>query len=365
MNVAAPRLSRRPSRRRALVWAMATAALTPGLWGGAGPVFAKAGEGPGAQAPVLVDRSAFVFPYTTRAAWLAFVRGLEGGEAAAADYATLYSEADYARYVEGRTTHIERIRYRNQGLTIHGLMVAPRTPGPHPVIIYNHGGVMQWGRILLPEVLEFNRLAERGYIVLASTYRGESGSDGQPSMDGGDVSDSLALMTVAAGLPQADADRIGMWGFSRGGLVTYGALARDPGLRAAVIVGGPTDLVHASRRAEFDAFVYPHVITDYAADPTRALTRLSPIEWPQALAAIPLLLLQGGADDRVDPSDAVRMAAALQALHRPCRLKVYEGGSHTLSENYADVRRELDRWFDLYVRDANLSAPASAAMPPP
>ncbi len=238
-------------------------------------------------------------------------------------------------------------------------MVEPRTPGPHPVIIFNHGGVMQWGRIILPEVLEFHRLAERGYIVLASNYRGEGGSEGKPSMDGGDVDDVLALLKLVDVLPGADPKRVGMWGFSRGGFVTYGTLARTDRVAAAVIVGGPTDLIDAPRRAEFDRFVYPHVIRDYVRDKTAALTRLSPIRWPERLASTtPLLLLQGGDDARVQPSDALRMAVALQRLKRSYRLKLYEGGSHNLLEDMSDVRREMDRWFDAYVRDGK-PAPAN------
>jgi dipeptidyl aminopeptidase/acylaminoacyl peptidase len=210
---------------------------------------------------------------------------------------------------------------------------------------------MQWGRIILPEILEFNRLAERGYIVLASNYRGEGGSEGNPDMDGGDVEDSLALIQVAERLHGADPTRIGMWGFSRGGLVTYGALTRTNRIAAAIIVGGPTDLLNSPRRAEFDEFVYPHVIRNYAQDRAAALARLSPIRWPERLAsATPLLLLHGGDDPRVTPDEVLRMGQALQARRHPYRLKLYEGGSHSLVENLPDLRVEMDRWFDLYLR---------------
>ena len=311
------------------------------------------------------SRTEYTFPFETRAAWLTFVRTTPGGVAAADDYSRLFPEADYARYRRGVTTRQFRISYRSDGLLIRGLMVQPRTPGPHPVIIFNHGGVMQWGRIILPEVLEFHRLAERGYIVVASNYRGEGGSEGKPSMDGGDVNDVLALLKLIDTLPNADRTRIGMWGFSRGGLVTYGALTRTDRIAAAVIVGGPTDLADASRRAEFDEHVYPHVIADYARDKDAALARLSPIRWPERLAAkTPILLLQGGDDPRVPPGDALRMALSLQQLKRSFRLKLYEGGSHSLVENMADVRLEMDRWLDAYVRDRKSAPPNGVTVLP-
>ena len=85
-------------------------------------------------------------------------------------------------------------------------------------------------------------------------------------MDGGHVSDSLALIGWADKMSNADSTRIGMWGFSHGGFVTLGALKATERLRAAAIVGAPTDLVNTKRRAEFDEFEYPHVIKDYSQD---------------------------------------------------------------------------------------------------
>ena len=298
-----------------------------------------------------------------RAEWLDFIRKGPGGDAAASHYDRAFPEADWIRYRAGGATRASRITYRSDGLLIRGLVVAPRTPGPHPVIVFNHGGVMQWGRIVLADVLEFHRLAERGYIVVASTYRGEGGSEGKPSMGGGDVADVLALLNIVDRLPNADRTRVGMWGISRGGLVAYHALTRTDRIAGAVIIGGPTDLANASRRAEFDEHVYPHVITDYTRDKDAALARLSPINWPNRLAArTPLLLLHGGDDPRVAPSDALGMGLALQRLKRSYRLEVYEGGSHSLFENMSDVRGEMDRWLDFYVRDRR-PGPANGVTP--
>ncbi len=301
---------------------------------------------------VLVRQEPYKFPYSKRAEWLAFVAGVKDGAPIAESYAALFSEDEFDRYRSGQRTRTSRITYRHDGLLINGFLVEPTTRGPHPVLIFNHGGVMKWGRIVLPEMLEFNRLAERGYIVLASYYRGEGGSEGEPSMDGGDVSDTLALIALAEKMPNADPQRIGMWGFSRGGFVTLGVLKATDRLRAAVLVGAPTDFVNAKRRAEFDEFVYPYVIKKYAQNKEAALVRLSPIRWPEKLAArTPILILHGGDDPRVEPTDSLRLAGELQRLQRSYRLKIYEGGSHALVENGLDVRRELDRWFDSYVRD--------------
>lgn len=56
------------------------------------------------------------------------------------------------------------------------------------------------------------------------------------------------------------------------------------------------------------------------------------------------------------------MASALQRLKRSYRLNIYEGGGHDLIADLADVRGEMDRWFDRYVRD-RVPPPANAAVP--
>lgn len=327
---------------------------------GAAPAATHSAPGAAATASgTLVSREPYRFPFPLRAEWLAFVRGLPDGDAAAQAYTKLYSDTDYAGWAAGATTTTSRVIYMSDGLKIRGLLIEPRTPGRHPVIIFNHGGVGRWGRIVLADILELNRLAGRGYVVLASAFRGEGGSEGRPDMGGGDVDDALALIRVAEHLPSADATRIGMWGFSRGGLVTYGAVARSQRIAAAVIQGGPTDLVHADRRAEFDRYVYPDVIPGYGKDKEGELARRSPINWPERLLPkTAILLVQGGDDPRVAPNDALGMAAALQRLKRPYRLKLYEGGGHDLLGDFADVQTEMDRWFDRYVRD-RVSAPAN------
>jgi len=107
-----------------------------------------------------------------------------------------------------------------------------------------------------------------------------------------------------------------------------GALKATDRQRAAAIVSAPTDLVNKKRRAEFDEFVYPHVIRDYARTRMGHFAWLSPIRWPEKLAArTPILILHGCDDPRVEPTDSIRLAGELQRLQRSYRLKIYEGGS--------------------------------------
>jgi dipeptidyl aminopeptidase/acylaminoacyl peptidase len=329
------------------------------LWAGPPDVtFWKGEDG------MLLEQQLYRFAEDDYDRWIAGIGKELPHPAAAQIVSESYSRDLFERHRKNERVEGYRIVYSSGGLRIAGYLVKPKQPvGRLPVIIFNHGGVMQWGHINSYEVLEMYRLAERGYAVLASHFRGEGGSQGQPEMGGGDVADALNLIALARRQEWADANRVGMWGFSRGGGVTYQALANTDAIRAAVIIGGPVDAIGSHRRAEFEEFVYPHVLRNYEHDKERALERISPIRWVESLSErTAILMLHGGADWRVLADNSLRMAGELQRLQRPYALKTYEGGSHNLLENFTEVRREMDRWFDRYVRDGSIP-PSNAPQP--
>lgn len=300
---------------------------------------------------VIVSREPYVCSSADRTAWLDNFEGPVRDR-----FSSLIDDAAFDRLCVGGGVVVERITYLSDGVEVRGYAARPSEPGPDgvPVIIYNHGGVLEWGNIYFFDLLEFARLAARGYVVLASHFRGEGGSEGQADMGRGDVADALNLLDVADAIDGADVERVGMWGFSRGGRLTYQALAASDRIDAAVVIGGPTDALSFFRHDEFDEHVYPRAIPDYGSDPQAALERNSPLRWVERLAPAPILVLHGGEDDRVEVSDSLQMAQRLQDLGRPYQLTIYADGSHSLFELWHSVRRDMDLWFDrhLTVSDA-------------
>lgn len=213
-----------------------------------------------AQSP-WASQEDYAFPYDDRETWLDFMDESPDPAWRADVVRHLVPREDFQRYASGRTVRAARVTYRSDGLEIRGFSFTPQeADGPLPVVIFGHGGVGEWGRITFFDVLEMYRLAERGYVVLASALRGEGGSEGMPNLGSGDLRDMLELLDIATRLDGADPDRIGYWGFSRGAGLGYRLLAATEAIDAAVLVGGGADAVASPRRAEFEESVYPGIL---------------------------------------------------------------------------------------------------------
>lgn len=249
---------------------------------------------------------------------------------------------------------IRSITYLSDGLRVQGYLAWPKQAGKWPCLIYNRGGNRSFGALEDKDAaMLLGRIASWGYVVVASQYRGNAGGEGQDEFGGSDVADVLNLVPLLESVPQADASRIGMYGWSRGGMMTYIALTRTKRIAAAVIGGGDSDLFEtAKQRPDIAKKVQAELIPNYARNKEAELTARSVIRWPEKLhKKTALLLLHGSADWRIDPRESLAMATALYESKHPFRFVFFEGGDHGLSEYQQEVQRLTKDWLDHYVRD--------------
>lgn len=124
-----------------------------------------------------------------------------------------------------------RIDYPSDGLTITGVMQVPKAgKEPYPVIVMNHGF---FSRAVYSSGDGTDRAAEflnrHGYLTLSTDYRSWGDSDiGYSLFYSGLVIDVINLLEAIPSIPQADPERIGLWGHSMGGGVTLKVLTIDP-----------------------------------------------------------------------------------------------------------------------------------------
>ena len=256
-----------------------------------------------------------------------------------------------------------KIKYMSDGLKIVGFIYKPKvTTGKRlPAIIFNRGGLADGA--IGPEnfnyLWEMHRYASEGFVVLASQYRGTGGSEGKDEVAGADTNDVMNLIPLARSLGYVDMDRLFMWGYSRGAIMTLQAIRRGAPLRAAAIVGAPTDNTAQANNHGFIQFarsVYP----DFDARKEEHLRSRSAVLWADKLD-VPLLILQGGADPGVKPTQAMALAQKLDEAGKLYELVIYAKDDHPVSQNAEDrLRRTID-WFK-NVRAMSIAQPVQKAL---
>lgn len=244
------------------------------------------------------------------------------------------------------------ISYLSDGLKVRGFVVKPKQKGKYPCIIYNRGGNRNTGALnFATALLRMGQLAKQGYVVIGSQYRGNANGEGQEEFGGQDVNDVTILPEVLAEIEEADTSRIGMYGWSRGGMMSYIALTKMKNIKAVVVGGAPTNLTQINR-PKMEEMVYAELIPKYWKNKTVELEKRSAIyladQFPKD---IPILMLHGNADWRVKSTESLNLALKFEELRIPYRLKIFEGGDHGLSEHRKEVNIEVSRWFNAYLKE--------------
>jgi dipeptidyl aminopeptidase/acylaminoacyl peptidase len=253
-------------------------------------------------------------------------------------------------------TDLFRITYISDELKINGYMAQPKAPGLYPIIIFNRGGNRDFGA--LDDVRAsfiLREMASWGYVVAASNYRGGGDSEGMEEFGGKDVNDIHNLIPLLANEKMADTTRMGIYGYSRGGLMTYKVLSETCNFKAAIVGAGVTNSFRVIKeRPEMEQRVYSQLIPDYEDNKEEALKARSAIFWADRLCTTtPIMLLHGSSDWRVSPEDALDMASELYKKNHPFRFHFYEGGDHGLTEYRPQTSHAIQEFFDFYVKDSN------------
>jgi dipeptidyl aminopeptidase/acylaminoacyl peptidase len=218
-----------------------------------------------------------------------------------------------------------------------------------PVIIFNRGGFLERGKIESFNLVDFTGLAEQGFVVLASQYRGNDGGEGHEELGGADLDDVSNLLATARSLPYADTGNIFMYGVSRGGMMTFLEMKRNFPINAAAVVGAVYDLPAFGERAPGVLTEAARLIPDYAQRGIAALQERSVMKWPEAIN-VPLLILHGANDDEVPPTEALTFAMKLSNLKKPYELVVYADDVHEVAGNRRERDERIAAWFKRYLR---------------
>ena len=147
----------------------------------------------------------------------------------------------YGDVIEQTDTYTRfEVTYGSGPVTVSGVLLRPRGRGPFPGIVLNHGyidpGYYVTGQGLAREQVW---LAEAGFAVLHTDYRGHAGSDPAGDLERetrlGYTRDAVHAVLALEREPYVDPERMAMLGRSMGGGITLNALVVHPGLVEAAV----------------------------------------------------------------------------------------------------------------------------------
>ncbi|HEY8876818.1 MAG TPA: S9 family peptidase [Roseateles sp.] len=244
------------------------------------------------------------------------------------------------------------------GGEVHGLLALP--PGarlPLPTVLLIHGGPNgQDAHDLQTRNLLRERLVAAGYAVLLVNYRGSSGR-GQAFQraifaDWGhlEVLDLHAAVDWAVKQGIADPARLGVGGWSYGGLLTDYLIATDTRFKAAVSGAGS-----GNQLSMFGSDMYAVQYEREMGLPWAQRERWLKVSYPFFKAdriKTPTLFLGGEKDFNVPIAGSEQMYQALKMLGVPTQLVIYPGQFHGLSlpSYQRDWETRFIAWMDKYLK---------------
>jgi dipeptidyl aminopeptidase/acylaminoacyl peptidase len=240
------------------------------------------------------------------------------------------------------------------GTDVHGLIVKPAgyKPGTkYPTLLIIHGGPNGQDQHSFSFDREF--FAANGYVVLAINYRGSAGRGNawQKSIHAnwGDLESADLIGAVDEAIKQGIADpaRLGIGGWSYGGISTDNVIARDQRFKAAVSGAGVALVMSL-----YGVDQYIHQYDNELGQPWKAQnldkwTRSSYAFFNADKIKTPTLFMGGEKDFNVPIAGGEQMYQALKSLGVDTQLVIYPGQFHGLTTPSYE-RDRLQRYLNWY-----------------
>lgn len=256
------------------------------------------------------------------------------------------------------------VRFKaTDGLSVPAQLFLPAGKGPHPALVYVHGGPSRqmfpgfhFSNYYANDYAINRRLAELGYVVLSVNFRSGVGygrafreAEGRAWREASEYRDVLGAGRWLAQRDDVDRGRIGIWGGSYGGLLTAQALARNSDLFAAgVAIHGVFDWSWLSalpghlNPSKFFGVAEADRKTAFAASPVGAIDG-----WKS-----PVLLVSGDQDMNVDVLETVDLSRKLDDRGVEVRTVLMPGEGHSmlLQSSWLKLWDEQRSFLDTHLR---------------
>jgi dipeptidyl aminopeptidase/acylaminoacyl peptidase len=251
---------------------------------------------------------------------------------------------------------VQEIAFKSKdGTDVHGFLLKPPGGGMHlPTILRIHGGPQsQYGDEF---DFEWQIIAAHGYAVVAANPRGSTGR-GQAyaagifaNWGGPDVQDVLAAVDYAVKVGVADPNRLGVGGWSYGGMLTNYTIASDTRFKAATSGASISDIIGGYGNDQYSS--------DYEMElgvPWKNLATWEKVSYPFLHAdriKTPTLFLGGDLDMNVPLHNGEQMYQAEKSMGLDTELIVYPGQYHglTVPSYLRDHYQRYVDWYDKHLK---------------
>jgi dipeptidyl aminopeptidase/acylaminoacyl peptidase len=283
---------------------------------------------------------------------------LEGG-----DLRQLTGENEDFRQ-EVQLADVENVHFPSRdGTEIEGFIYKP--PGfdstrRYPTLLRIHGGPIS--QFEMSFNFEAQLFAAHGYVVVMSNPRGSSGYGQDFSMaifaDWGnkDYQDVVAGVDYAIQLGYADAERLGVGGWSYGGILTNYVITKTNRFKGAV--SGASLALYAANYGHDHYEKWYEQEFGLPWENRQLWERLSPYNEVEKIVT-PTLWIGGEIDWNVPILNSEQMYIAMKRMGRETQLVVYPGQYHSIRKpSYQKDRLERYlAWYDKYVKGDSSTNP--------
>ena len=290
------------------------------------------------------------------------MRIVQSRETAGVDAAMSVAKPDYSAPPDAPYTS-EDVRVPTPGgFSLAGTLTVPKgANGPVPAVVTITGSGQEDRDEAIPMVRGYrpfrqvaDTLGRNGIAVLRLDDRGygESGGDASRATSADFADDVRAALAWLRTRPEIDGRRLALLGHSEGGLIAPMVAATDTGLRAVVLMAGPSEsgrriveyqmrysIDHAPRitAARRDS-AYRHIpagIDSLAASQPWMAFFLDYDPLPTARKVrMPTLILQGATDRQVTVAQAQELGSAIRSGgNRDVTVRVFPSTNHLFAED--------------------------------
>jgi dipeptidyl aminopeptidase/acylaminoacyl peptidase len=263
----------------------------------------------------------------------------------------------------------EVIKWKSDdGTEIEGVLTKPVDFDPskkYPFLLNPHGGPT--GASLMSFTPSVQLMAANGYLVLQPNFRGSTGrgeafaSANKNTWGQGDYQDCISGVKAIEARGWADPERLGAFGWSYGGYMTFWILTQTNMFKAVSPGAGLTDIYAMYSQTDIQRYIEFFFGDKAPWDNREEYWDHSPMKFVEQVKT-PTLILQGQQDTRVPFAQPQEFYHALLERGVPVEFVLYPRENHGFTEP-RHIQDRLNRYltfFGKYLNNPSVTDPAPA-----